>query len=173
MTSRIKNIVLATMLFIAGIAIGLSLDRQEIQIKWAVYRYCVDESFLRAVLRFEDGRQGLEAGFDPIKWVNPKNKWQDIQAYSDPTMPEGAEQHCRLSRRLIIHLQHWVFNDEFRRREWLKEWAKNYHSGGDADYKEGRDFNNRLYYQTLKTVWAEERLKIKTQTYKPILSISQ
>ena len=153
--------IIAAFLLGGGAVWALPLADQDIYIRWAVLRYRVNEPLLRAVLRYENGRKGSEAGINPI--MGPVDSHNadavDVAAYCDPTTPPGAEQHARLARRIVGHVQQWVFNDPWRRRQWLKDWSKDYHAGGPACTDEEREAANREYYKRLAAVWAEERAK--------------
>jgi hypothetical protein len=119
----------------------------------------VDEHLLRAALRYENGRAGLEAGIQDVRRLDEQNADAvDAAAFCDPTMPQGAAQHARLARMIVGSVQRWVFSDPWRRREWLKQWAKEYHAGGSAARTdEERAAANRKYSHDLAAVWAEER----------------
>lgn len=127
------------------------LATQEVYIRWSVFRYQVNESFLRAVLRYENGCKGYEAGFNSIK--NPDNKVADIASYADPTMPDGAIQQCRLSRRILSEVQEFVFSDPQRRNDFLVWWAAHYHCNGDLATEN--------YSKELRQVFKEEREYVK------------
>jgi hypothetical protein len=154
------------MWFVAGGGVcALSLNVQEVHIRWAVFRYGVDERILRAVLRAENGPKGFEGGMNNVQATSPYSG--DLAGYVDPTMPDGALQHGRLSRRIVRHVQRWVFTHPKRRDEWLWDFAHDYH--GASKGPTGKDWlgtTDKAYYATLARVWSEER-KAKGRAFAP------
>lgn len=139
------------LIFLCSTSLAQPLATQEVYIRWSVYRYRVDEGFLRAVLRYESGCKGYEAGFNKIR--DPLSPMSDPQSYSDPTMPDGAIQQCRLSRRILLEVQNFVFMDPQRRNDFLVWWAAHYHCNGDVA--------TDTYSKELKQVFKEEREYLK------------
>jgi len=126
------------------------LGEQRPYIQWALYRYPVHAPLLIATLRYEDGRVGSEAGLNPVKTFTYGSLMQDPQAYADPTMPDGALQHSRLARRIIMQTQEFVLDDQWRRNEFFKDLAK----------KMSYDLD------VLKKVYGEERERWQTEMKK-------
>lgn len=152
-----ESVIGRVVAFLVGFsAAALPLNVQEVHIRWAVFRYGVDESIMRAVLRVENGPKGFEAGMNNVPAVSPYTG--DLPGYVDPTQPDGALQHGRLSRRIVRHVQRWVFDNPKRREEWLWDFAHAYH--GAAKSPGGKDWlgtTDKAYYNTLARVWREER----------------
>lgn len=114
------------LILLPSLAAPLPLNVQEVHIRWARFRYNLNdrgESFIRAHLRLENGRKGSEAGLNPIRPQSYESR-SDPQAYSDITAPNGTEQHGRLTRRLIRKLQEHVLDDPKRRAEFMIYWAQ-------------------------------------------------
>lgn len=142
------------------------MNEQELFIRWARFRYGLTDSgtaLIRAQLRLENGRKGSEAGFNPIKVQGVYSG--DVQAYADPTMPDGAEQHCRLARKITRHLMNWVLLDPKRRAEWMEIYAADYLCGSTSGDKKR---NNYEYFRLLQRLFNEEKCKITTCKYNPI-----
>jgi hypothetical protein len=143
--------------FLAGAALCLPLDAQEVHIRWCVYRYGVDEGILRAVLQAENGPRGFEAGFNNAKVTSPYAG--DPSGYCDPAMPDGCLQQARLSRRVVLHLQRWVFSDTKRREEWLWDFANDYHGAGAG--KDWLGHTDKDYYNLLSATWQRQRALLR------------
>lgn len=167
-----------TILLASTMATALSLDEQEVFIRMVRFRYNLGdqgEAFVRAVLRLENGRRGSEAGMNiirPTSFTHPS----DPQSYSDPTAPDGAEQHYRLARRLSRHMQNWVFSQPELRAEWLQSWSNDFLAGGlpiktwtgkkrKPTETEMRARNWR-YFRSLQEIWREERAKMRKRNRK-------
>jgi len=136
------------------------LDSQDHLIRWAAYRYCVDEPWMRAMLRMENGRRGSEAGMNPVRVEGMHSG--DVQAYCDPTAPCGAEQHGRLARRKIRHLIAWLNDQPQLQAEWLEDFTRDFYRGGNKSQtnKERRDANY-AYFRTVQKLWFHERRTFK------------
>lgn len=126
------------------------LGEQRPYIQWALYRYPVHAPLFIATLRYESGRVGSEAGLNPVKMFTYGSLTQDPQAYADPTMPDGALQHSRLARRIILQTQEFVLDDQWKRNEFFKDLAKK--MSYDVD--------------TLKKVYGEEQGRWQTEMKK-------
>ena len=115
---------------------------------------------MRAMLRYEDGRRGSDAGINPFRVEGMHSG--DVQAYCDPTAPCGSEQHGRLARRKIRNLIAWINGQPKLRAEWLEEFAADFYRGGNEakTNKEKRDANY-TYFRTVQKLWTQERRKFE------------
>lgn len=145
------------LLVAGGTAWSVPLNEQEVYIRWARFRFGLTgkaECVMRAQLRLEDGPKGCEAG---MKMAQPRSVYEaDIQAYADPTMPDGAEQHSRLSRRILKSLQAWVLENPKRRAAWMEAYAAAYL----RDAKGEGGMTNYEYFRLLQRLYNEESGKV-------------
>lgn len=150
-----RNLLVLLLLLVCGVASTVSLEEQEVKIRWACWRYRVNEPLLRAVLRLENGKRGSEAGLNPVRPTSVYGN-HDVQSYSDPTAPDGSEQHCRLARRIVWAAQEFIFKDEYTRLQFARFFARTYHSNSS-------DQNNMDYARLLLKVWSEERKYVRAR----------
>lgn len=133
------------------------LDSQKCLMRWTVNRYHTDEPLLATLCRIEMDQRGSELGLN-LKQISAG---RDPQGMLD-LMPEGALNQSRIAWRTANQVLDWIFNDEWRRRNFFRWWAKKYLAGGRvAVTEEEKDEANAVYAKEFSKVYGEERLKWK------------
>ena len=142
------GLVLAAALIAQSLAAS-SFDEHQVFIKWATFRYRVNEPFFRSVLQYESGPKGYEAGMNTPH--DFEGEVADAAGYCDPTTPEGACQYGRLARRIVNETQEYIFSNPELRADFCKWWATRYYNRTAQE--------NRTYARELLKVYREERKK--------------
>lgn len=139
---------------VAGLALSLCLcagtartperlDEDAVRIRAVCLFYGIDEAFVRAGRRLENGRPGYEFGAQPLVLRS---------VYGIACLPEGSGQYAAWAMGHIRAMECFIFSDQWKRREYFKWFAKYWHSGT-------RDANE-VYRKELFELWLEERAKL-------------
>jgi hypothetical protein len=133
------------------------VSTDEVRLRAVVLLLGVDEALVRAGKRQENGRPGYEYGA----------RDGCLQAvFANPCLPEGSIQYAKYAMAHIVAMQQFILRNPFMRREYLRYFAKFYHSSGNEQ-------TDLQYAATLQSLWYEERNSLTARKayggYSPLL----
>lgn len=148
--------------FLLGVVVtcllGFAADRTELNIRSVCLMFGYSdvsraEAMFRALVRFENGETGIEAGH--------QNKTRDQEIVGNPCLPAGAKNFGKAARAMNRYTWSFALQNEWYRKQWAKGFAKWYHGCNGVKDKEECERINTEYAETLLRIYQDELEKVE------------